>query len=152
MIKTLYERVLAIIPAEQLPCLEKTGKTLIEAHCERADKLDCEMSSLQKFNISDEAYRQLLALGSEASDHRSSARILEKVKDTTPQWRPVESTTALPMLFEVDDEMFEMFLNLEEGTIYIQLNAVEYAPFTTSFSAARVWMKTPPKMFWRVIA
>lgn len=152
MIKTLYERVLAAVPAEQLPRLEKTGKTLAEAHRECADKLDWTTHSLQKFSISEEAYQQLLAMESEANDHLSSARILESVKDTTPQWRPVESVTALPMLLEVDDEMCEMFLNLEEGTIYIQLNAVEYAPFTAAFHAARVWMKTPPQMVWRVVA
>jgi hypothetical protein len=151
-IKTLYERVLAAVPAEQLPRLEKTGKTLVEAHREHADKLDWTTHSLEKFSISEEAYQQLLAMESEANDHLSSAKILEDVKDTTPAWRPVESATALPMLLEVDDEMCEMFLNLEEGTIYVPLNTVEYAPFTASFYAARVWMKTPPQMVWRVIA
>lgn len=151
-IKTLYDRVIAAVPAEQLPRLEKTGKTLAEAHRERADKLDWTTHSLEKFSISEEAYQQLLAMEAEVHDHLSSAKILEEVKNTTPAWRPVESATALPMLLEVDDEMCEMFLNLEEGTIYIPLNAVEYAPFTASFTAARVWMKTPPQMVWRVIA
>jgi hypothetical protein len=151
----LFERLVAAVPAENLPVLEKTGISLEQAYREAAEKLEREVAALELFAATEEMARELERKWQIAADYKGSAGLLEWVKSDTVQWRPKESSTALPMLLEVDDDMIEMFINMEERQIYIRLTDVEFIPFTGPFYAARTWVKDVTHSHshrWKVIA
>lgn len=149
----LFERLLAAVPAENLPVLEKTGISLEQAYREAAEKLEYQLCSLEKFTVTEEMARELERKWQIVADYKGSASLLEWAKSDTVQWRPKESSTALPMLLEVDDDMTEMFINMEERQIYIRHTDVEFIPFTGPFYAARIWVKDVTHGHrWKVIA
>ena len=151
----LFERLLAAVPAENLPVLEKTGISLEQAYREAAEKLEREVAALELFAVTEEMARELERKWQTAADYRGSAGLLEWAKSDTVQWCLKESSTALPMLLEVDDDMIEMFINMEERQIYIRLTNVEFIPFTGPFYAARIWVKDVTRNHsncWKVIA
>lgn len=151
----LFERLLAAVPAENLPVLEKTVISLEQAYREAAEKLEREVAALELFAATEEMARELERKWQTVADYKSSASMLEWAKSDTVQWRPKESSTALPMLLEVDDDMTEMFINMEERQIYIRHTDVEFIPFTGPFYAARIWVKDVTHSHshrWKVIA
>lgn len=154
-IKTLFERIVAAVPAESLPTVEKTGVSLAQAYRDAAEKLAYQLASLEKFCATEDMWREIERQHAVVADYESSARMLDWAKSDAVQYRVTESTTALPMLLEVDEDMTEMFLNLEEQKIYIRLSEIEFVPFVGPFYAARAWIKDVTRCngyCWKVVA
>lgn len=153
-IKKLFERIVAAVPAESLPTVEKTDVSLVQAYRDAAEKLEYQLHSLEKFAVTEDMWRDMERQSDIVADYKSSAGILEWAKSNAVQYRQVESATALPMLLEVDEDMTEMFLNMEEHKIYIRLSEIEFVPFAGSFYAARAWIKDVKRNHgncWKVV-
>lgn len=154
-IKRLFESIVAAVPAESLPTIEKTGVSLAQAYRDAAEKLEYQLLSLEKFCATEDMYREIEAKWAIVADYKSSAGLLEWAKSDALQYRKVESATALPMLLEVDEDMTEIFLNMEERKIYIRLSEIEFVPFAGPFYAARAWIKDVTRCHgncWKVVA
>jgi hypothetical protein len=150
----LFERLLAAVPAENLPILEKTGITLAQAYRAAAEKLEREIAAVGMFATTEEMSRELDRKLSIAADHRSSADMLDLCESDIVQWRLKESSTALPMLLEVDDEMIDAFVNMEEHQIFIRLSEVEFVAFTGLVAhSPRIWIKDAEHAFrWKILS
>lgn len=136
--QTLYDHIVATIPADNLPILEKTGITLAQAYRNSVRDYEREIDSIADTGMIDDNMKRIGELYSKIEYETCTAELLEMATTKVPQYMPVQNKSAKPMFLQTDTEMLDMFLNTDDKEIYIRLTPFHYTPFTQAF--CHVWI------------
>ncbi len=120
----LFDRIVAAVPAEELPRFEKSDKTLAQAYLETADKMFWEVEALRQFGATPEFAAKIEKMSAHADEYESRGKSLialsklecSKNDPPLPHYQVVsEGPSSVLALF--DDVLIPVYVCLETREI-----------------------------------